>query len=163
MGYCEICGTESNSLVKVRTDGSVVSACQKCSKVGNVVEERDRKVRSHTFSRKRKLEKVSYEVIPNYASLINSQMGKRGINMKQLANTLNIKDTTLQKYLSNKVKMDVDTARKFENYFEIKLTQEVSSDISAQEDYMSEKSEPESEENLSLGELLMKKLKEGKK
>jgi len=97
--------TEASKLVKVRTDGSVVNACENCSKVGMVVEEKNRTVHSHTFSRRKTQERVNYEVISNYASLINSQMGKRGINMKQLANTLNIKDTTLQKYLSNKVKI----------------------------------------------------------
>lgn len=166
MGHCEFCGKESNSMVKVKIESSVMNACQSCSKLGKVVEE-DRQVYSHTFTqKKKKIDKNNVEVVQDYSSKINTVMGKRGINMKQLANTLNIKDTTLQKYLSGKVKMDVDTARKFENYFEIKLTEEVDASSSNASEYMEEKSlGAKGQENQadSLGDLLMRKLQEKNK
>lgn len=134
-----------------------MNACSKCKKLGKVIEEQPKNY-SHTFGKRKKREDVKLEVVSNYASIINKEMAKRSMNIKQLAMALNIKDTTLNKYLSNKVKMEIDTARKFENYFEIKLVEEVEN---VNPDEFITKEEVK-EEGMSLGDLLMKKLKEGK-
>ena len=114
---------------------------------------------NRTFKfKKNKYEKIQLDIVSNYLSLINSFLGKKGINLHQLARAVNVKESTLNKYFSGKIKLDIETAKKLENFFEIKLLEEVSEVNTA--DYMQSKDEDDdSNQSLSLGDLIKKQLK----
>ena len=154
MGTCEMCGSDSSSLRDARVAGTEMKLCANCSKHGNIVE--DRTAVSRTFYKKRRGEEIEFDVVENYASLINSELSKRNLNSHQLARAVNIKESSLHKYLSNKIKIDVLSAKKIETFLEITLTRQVESvNVS---DYIEE--EIQEDTSSSLGDLLMKQLKE---
>ncbi len=159
MVTCEFCGKEVSSTVVVRSAGSNLNACHNCKHLGNVVETNDLNPLSHSFRRIKKTTNTTFEVVQDYASQINRALANKGLNIKQLARVLNIKDTTLNKYCSGKIKPDVTTARKVESYFGIKLVEEVEA-VSINEDDYVEKDVKGDESDMSLGDMLMKKLKE---
>jgi uncharacterized protein (TIGR00270 family) len=154
MVACEMCGTDSSTLKEVRIAGTQMRVCNNCSRHGVSTEGKAQV--SRTFYKKKRGEEIEFDVVDNYASLINSELGKRGLTSHQLARTINVKESSLNKYLSNKIKIDIISAKKIETFLEITLTKEVQS-VNV-DDYMEEPEETES--NSSLGDLLMKQLKE---
>lgn len=156
MVACEMCGKDVPNLNNAVVAGTQMKVCSTCLRHGNSIEEKTEP--SKTFYRKKKAEEIEFAVIDNYASLVNSELSKRSMNVQQLARAINIKESSLNKYLSNKIKIDVLTAKKIEKFLEIILTKEVES-ISVR-DYMDD---VQDEEPTSLGDLLMKQLNEKKK
>lgn len=153
MVACEMCGKDVPTLNNAVVAGTQMKVCSSCLRHGNSIEEKVEP--SKTFYKKKKAQAIELAVVDNYASMINSELSKRSMNVQQLARAINIKESSLNKYLSNKIKIDVLTAKKIEKYLELSLTKEVES-VNVQ-DYMDEESQ---EEASSLGDLLMKQLKE---
>ena len=122
METCEMCGTTKDSLFNIKVAGSNMKVCSNCKSMGTVIEKE--KNYTHSFKKRTKLEKTSIEVIEKYAPIINRALAKKNYTVHQLARAINIKESSLQKYLTNKVHLDLDTARKLENFLEITLTEE---------------------------------------
>lgn len=145
-----MCGSSSESLVTIKVAGSNMRVCMSCSKMGKIVEEQ--KTRTHTFYHRKKDEGTVKEPKDNYASIINRELAKKGLNIHQLARAVNIKESNLSKYMLGKMKPDVDTIRKIEKFLEISLLQDVSSMGKFDEDdIMSDESE---NSGLTLGDLI---------
>jgi len=157
MAICELCGNNASSLIKINVAGSTVNTCNNCKSMGKVLNYEKKENQKHSFY-KRKKEITEYEVISNASSIVNSNIGKRGINIQQLARQLNIKESSLNKILSGKVSFDLSTARKLETFFEIKLTQEVEESNFNVEDIMNS----DDEKTDSLADMLRKKMQEKK-
>jgi len=96
------------------------------------------------------------DVVSNYAALINATLSKKGLNLHQLARALNIKESTINKYTSGKLKPDVDTARKIQHFLEIKLLEE-KEEVDTQ-DFMSRGDSS----SLSLGDMLKREMEKKK-
>ena len=103
MVACEMCGTDSSGLKEVRIAGTQMRVCNNCSRHG--VSTEDKPAVSRTFYKKSRGEEIEFEVVENYASLVNSELGKKGINSHQLARAINVKESSLHKYLSSKIKI----------------------------------------------------------
>ena len=145
-----MCGSEANSLNNIQVAGSTMKVCNSCKNMGHSVHEEKK---AHTFYKRHKDEETRIEPVENYSSLIERALAKRGLNHQQLARATNIKESNLNKYLSNKLKPDLETIKKIEKFLEIPLTEEVSGgsfDMS---------SLSEDNESLSLGDLIKKQLK----
>lgn len=152
MTVCELCGSKTDSkLVLVKIAGSTMNVCTKCKGLGKPVDMP--KAHSHLFLHKKK-EEVKLEVVPNFASIINSVMARKGLNIHQLARALNIKESTLNKYLNSKIRPDVETAQRIEKFFDIKLTKEYERDEPRYEDALLDKDEKSS--STTLGDLINK-------
>jgi uncharacterized protein (TIGR00270 family) len=158
MVTCEFCGKEVNSTVTVKVAGSTMQACFSCKGMGEVIE-KQKLDPTHTFYKRKKQTEVALDVVSNYSSLLNSALAKKGLNIKQLARALNIRESTINKYFTNKMKPDVETAKKLGKYLDVYILEEAVQ-ISAQ-DYMGDV-EYSDDENLSLGDLLIKKMGEKK-
>jgi len=156
MVSCELCGTQCESLVNVKISSSNLKVCNKCKSSGTLLDRNQESI-SHTFRRSKHETGTSLGVKNNYISLVNSTLAKKSLNFHQLAKATNIKESTLTKYLSSKIPLDVDTARKIEYFLEIKLIDEVENI-----DPKSFISQDDDSSPLSLGELLKKQL-EGNK
>lgn len=155
MATCEMCGKNAEKLTTIKVAGTNMRVCSNCRPMGKEVEEP--KARTHTFYHKKKEENIIIEPIDNYASEINKELSKRGYNLHQLARLANIKESNLNKYMTNKLKPDVQTLSKIEKALEIKLTTEVSSSNdykSLNENFISEE-----QEALTLGDLIKKQQK----
>ena len=153
MVTCEACGNETTKLVQVRISGSVMSVCGNCKSLGTLIDKTQGDL-SYSF---KKNQNENLEVISNYSSVINKELAKRGFDFHQLAKGTNIKESSLTKYLSGKIHLDVETARKIEHFLEIKLVTESSSvDIN---NFLNSSKEDTS---LSLGDLLKKQLESKK-
>lgn len=155
MGTCELCGKSSESLVNIKTAGTNMNVCYNCKNMGKETEKKENK----TFMfKKNKYEQTQLDVVSNSLSLINSSLAKKGINLHQLARAINVKESSLNKYFSGKIKLDLDIARKLENFFEIKLLEEIET-INPRDYMQNEDDENNSSQNLSLGDLIKKQLK----
>lgn len=159
MVICELCGKEISNPTRIEIAGTKMYACSSCKKMGKSLNEKNNGPSSHSFYRKKR-ETNEKEVISNATSIINSNLAKKGLNVQQLARILNIKESTLNKILSNKINLDLNIAQKLENYFEISLTQEAQGNNINTEDFMQDE---EKVEQSNLGDLLMQKLKEKNK
>ena len=119
MVSCELCGKETNSLTSIKVAGSTVRACSSCRHLGKRVQEQG--PQSHTFKKTKKTYAPTQEVVSNYAQAIQQGLSKKNINTHNLAKTLNIKESSLQKYLTSKVKPDLEVAKKIQTFLEITL------------------------------------------
>ena len=153
MVTCEMCGKEGN-ISRVSVEGTSMAVCDSCKSMGKSSEDYSSN-NSHTF-RKRTKTQVKDEVVVNFSSLINSSMAKKGFTAHQLARVINIKESSLNKYLSGKIKPDIDVARKIENFLEIKIVEQVEG--SEQIDTTDIIVDSDDTTGLSLGDLIKKQL-----
>jgi putative transcription factor len=153
MAVCELCGSQSQALTPIKVAGSTMSVCNSCKSMGK---EQFSTQKSHTFKR-RIHEKTQEEVVSNYSSMINSALAKKGLQIQQLARMLNIKESTLNKFFTGKIKPDIETAKKLERFFEIRLVEEVSS--SSQNFSEDVFLDDDDNSSLSLGDLIKKQMK----
>lgn len=154
MVTCEMCGNETSVLTSIKTAGSNMSVCNSCKNMGELVHKP--KQTTHTFKRTKKNGESHYEVVNNYVSIIHSAMGKKGLNMTQLARATNIKESTLQNYLKETIKLDVDTARRIQKFLEIKIVYECSNeeDVNSDDFIVDDKNSGA----LSLGDLIKQQM-----
>jgi uncharacterized protein (TIGR00270 family) len=155
MTTCELCGKEVSKVIDIEVVGSKMRACDKCKKLGKIVEKDNKNNLKHSFRKKKKIN-IESEVVSDYERILNQALSKSGLNIHQLAKALNIKESSLNKYFSGKIKPDVDTAIIIGRYLEIDLVEDRESEEVDEEDYMNDKEES----SQNLGDLLMKKLKE---
>lgn len=155
MATCEMCGSDSNSLTIIKVAGSTMSVCSSCRKMGSDVFGGGKS--AHTFKRSLKSELIE-TVIPNFQSEIQKGMNKKKIDVHQLARVINIKESTLNNYLSGKIKPDLSHAKKIGIFLDVYLIEEINSS-SSDEDFMSDNS---SSSSLSLGDLIKKQMESKK-
>lgn len=159
MSTCELCGTSVNySLLSVKIAGGLVSVCKGCKEMGTAVDSIPTNL-SHTFRRRKNEVLTKEEVVKNFNSVVNSSLAKKGLNIQQLARMLNIKESTLNKMLTGKIQPDIQTAKRLENFFEIKLVEIVDVDNEDFSDSIVSESDTTA---VTLGDLL-KKAKEKNK
>ncbi|MFW5705006.1 MAG: helix-turn-helix domain-containing protein [Nanoarchaeota archaeon] len=152
MAICELCGEDTN-LKNTRVEGSVVKACHRCQRLGKVLEE-DTSA-SHSFYRKKKT-RTEFVVVDDFQARVSRAMAKQSLDAKKLGLKSNIKESSLTKYLSGKIPIDVDTARKLEKSLGITLVEEGEvSEINA-DDFTVDSGDSS---GLSLGDLIAKQMK----
>lgn len=128
MAACELCGENSSVLSLTRIAGTTMKVCDKCKNMGKNLE--PGKNPEFTFRHRVKEEDVVFEVVSDYSLKINQGMQKKSLNIHQLARAVNIRESTLTKYTTNKIKPDIESAHKIERFLEIKLTEEFKNDNS---------------------------------
>lgn len=153
MVSCELCGKTNVSTKKVKVAGTQMDVCGSCNNFGSNVE-KDGPV-SHTFYKKLKNDDENLVVCSNYSSKINSALAKRELTMHHLAKSLNIKESMINKIILGKLQPEIETAKRIENFLEIKLL-EPSEPVKV-EDYMA--SEKKDNSPSTLGDLLKEQLK----
>jgi uncharacterized protein (TIGR00270 family) len=125
---CELCGKNANEGFRVRLEGSVVSACEGCSKLGEIVS----KVKTETPKPKHKAivseankpeirTEVEFELIEGYGAKIKAAREKRNLSQEDLGKLLNEPHSLVHRIELGKYEPSPDMARKFEHKLGIKL------------------------------------------
>lgn len=122
MVTCELCGDSAISVTLTKIAGTNMKVCDKCKNMGKSLE--PQKDQEHIFRHRLKEEDAKIEVISDFSQKINSAMQKKSLNLHQLAKSTNIRESTINKYITNKIKPDLENARKIEKILDIKLTEE---------------------------------------
>jgi len=151
-----MCGKTTENINKVNIAGSVMGVCNSCKNLGKS-EEIKNSQNSYSFYHKKREENNNYILIDNYPSLINSSLAKKDLTVHHLARALNIKESLLHKVLTNKFELEIDLAKKIENFLDIKLViidDQKNSDLNIDE-IISKEEEPKSQ---NLADLIKEKL-----
>lgn len=122
MVTCELCGENTSVVSLTRIAGTAMKVCSKCEKMGINLE--PNKTKEHTFRHNLKQDEIKLEVTNNYSMLINKGMQIKKIDVHILARSTNIRESTLTKYTTNKIKPDIESAKKIEKFLDIKLIEE---------------------------------------
>lgn len=162
MVVCEMCGKEVSSIVQAKVAGTQMGVCDSCKYMGNVIETEDKRVKTHTFYKKKK-NQVKFDLVSNYVSIVNSALAKKGLDVHHLARAVNIKESSLHKYFTGKFKPEVEVARKLEGFLDIKIVEEVEGDEMSAMDIEDLKANSASSSTLSLGDLIKEQLKKENK
>lgn len=154
MVICEITGKETKNPVKIKVAGTILTVDISQKHMGELIDSKKGQS-SHTFTRRIKTQ-VNEEVVENFQSTINKELARKKLNLHQLARMINIKESTLNKIFSGKIKPDLELARKLERFFEVTLVEEVesSSNDFSLDDVMVDDSSSNS--GFTLGDLIKK-------
>jgi uncharacterized protein (TIGR00270 family) len=149
MGSCELCGAKTNSLKQIKIGGSNMMVCNSCLPLGSEV---SIKKESHTFRKKHKINVSKEEILENYNSLIQSALVKKNIDVHMLSRAVNIRESQMNKFLSKKIRPDIQTAKKIAAFLEINLVRDVEYN---EDNYLNDEEEIYSN---SLGDLIKNQL-----
>lgn len=118
MGTCELCGKNTH-LVTARVDGADLQVCSSCGSYG--------KVMKRPVIVKRPVKTFKPEVleliVPDYAKIVGNARRKLGVTQKEFAESLNEKESVMQKVESGSFKPSIALARKLEKRLGIKLVE----------------------------------------
>ncbi len=151
MGTCELCGALKVNLKKIKTNGTELMVCQNCIGLGIVIED-PKKDHSFTFQKRKRIDISQEELIDDYNKKIQIGMQKKGIDLHQLAKAVNIKESQLSKFLSKKLKPDLNTAKKIQNFLDIDL---INLNDMEEKDFILDEN---TNSSYSLGDLIKKEL-----
>ena len=156
MTACEMCGNDVKFLTRIKIENSSMLVCNFCKPLGK---EDYTTNKTHTFKKIKRSRKPNYDVVSNYAQIIQSSLSKKGLNVKQLARVTNIKESSLNNYLKGSIKLDIETAKKIQKFLETNLVYECENDSDVKtEDFIND----ESPQKPSLGDLIQKQLNKNK-
>ncbi len=135
MFECEVCGRQTDKVIKRQIEGTTVSVCPACARYGSSVslfamkKREARQRRRHVQARRRKLHAVKdlyerYEVVENYHLIIRRRREELGMKQKDFAKRLGIKESMLQKMEAGKFIPDIPTCMKIEAILGVKILRE---------------------------------------
>jgi uncharacterized protein (TIGR00270 family) len=165
---CEICGNESNRLVKRLIEGVEMYVCEECQDLGVPVKKTRQKKTEKVVSRNRpeviasksyersterqETERPKYtpkqEVIkPDACEILQQTRAKQGLSIQQFADAIQEKQNYYARIERGKVALPLSLAKRIEEKYRIKLTEviETSEDIETAKiykDYFTEDNEP---------------------
>ncbi|MFB6213330.1 MAG: multiprotein bridging factor aMBF1 [Candidatus Nanohaloarchaea archaeon] len=117
MPSCELCGTDEDSLTKVKIEGARMNVCDSCTEMGEEVKTGKKKKQ-----RKRKSSPRTRQVlVDDYGDRIKEARESEGISIKELADELNEKSSLLSKVERGDLKPDNSLAGKLADRLEVKL------------------------------------------
>jgi putative transcription factor len=123
-----MCGKDTEDYFKIKTEGTILKVCIKCSKFGEVIEtvkSKPEKKIGKNLAVKPHLPEIVEELIEGYAEKIKSKREKLGLTQKELAMKINEKESIIHKIESSHFTPSVELARKFERFLSIKIVEEV--------------------------------------
>lgn len=125
---CEMCGEEKLHLYKALVEGSLLSVCENCRKYGEVLSLEKPKFeepKKEKLKQEQKKEEEKQEiVIDDYAIRIREAREGKGLTQEELAKAIAEKESVIHKLESNQVVPSLKLAKKLEQFFRIKLTEE---------------------------------------
>lgn len=141
--FCEMCGQQTNKVIRIRVEGAVMEACEKCARLGTPVDPPRKepaqyqvKIPSPVFNpppkkvpiQKRPAKPVArqpdvehVEINPDFASIIKSAREKMSWTQDDLASKMMEKKNVLSSMERGVLRPDVKTARKLEKILGVSL------------------------------------------
>ena len=123
MSNCDLCGKDSE-LFKARIEGSLVDACERCSRFGEVLWKLE-EIKPEIKSRKIE-EEDSESIIENYDKIIRKERERRGLKQDELALKLNERESLIRKIENKEIMPSLRIAKKLETFFDVKLIENIS-------------------------------------
>ena len=119
MSSCELCGRDQDSLKKAKIEGATLKVCDSCAEMGETVEtqskKRKKKKKSRNSSRKSKV------LTSGYGDKIKQAREGEKLSIKEVADSLNEKESVIKKIEREDLKPEKSLAQKLENKFGISL------------------------------------------
>jgi len=116
-----MCGSESDSLKKIKIEGTILKACESCASMGEEVgtsskkKKRKKKTRSST-------KRSSKDVLVNdYGEKIKKARENKQLSIQEVADDLNEKESLLKKLEQQQLKPDKPLASKLSDKFGVTL------------------------------------------
>jgi putative transcription factor len=157
---CDMCGKKNISPTKTKIEGTIMTTCSDCSKYGETLIDPTKRVNNFTTSRPR-TQRVDPEankfVVRDYSVLVKQARELKGLKQEQVAKALNEKESIIHKVESGTFKPSFRLAQKLENFFSIKLIEEVKESVPMQ-NFDEQVSSP-----LTMEEAMLAALKKAKK
>ncbi len=123
MSNCDLCGKDFE-LFKTRIEGSLVDACERCSKFGEVLW-RIEDIKSEIKTKK--IDDEDWEnIVEDYDKIIRKEREKIGLKQDELAKKLNEKESLIQKIENKQIMPNLKIAKKMEKFFGVKLIENIS-------------------------------------
>jgi putative transcription factor len=131
---CEMCGSQTQVLLKTNIEGSVLNVCRECASFGKIVGE----IRPQPRRSKKKQEAKAapsrpqareeqepiYMIVPGFARKIKNARERKGLDQKKFAKKINEKDSLIHKLETAALEPSIKLARKIEKFLGITLVQE---------------------------------------
>lgn len=121
---CELCGKQVPHTVRVRLEGTVISACKGCAKAGEIVEE----PKPAKTTRRKPVQPtaeftldVEYDLVDGYGAKVKSARERRGWTQEDLGKLVNEPHSLIHRIELGKYEPSPETARKLEIKLDAKL------------------------------------------
>ncbi|WP_292461163.1 multiprotein bridging factor aMBF1 [Methanothermococcus sp.] len=132
---CELCGKEVNKLRTVKIEGVEMQVCDECAKFGVSPKSYSRKPKKFlgrgapqtkkTIRRpKRDLFDSLKMIVEDYGDVIKEARMKKGMDLKELAKRVGIKESTLHKIERNELEPEEKYVKRLEKELNITLYEE---------------------------------------
>ena len=121
MASCQLCGRDVDSLKKAKIEGATLKVCDSCADMGETVETKSKK-KKRKKKKKRTSSKRSSEVLTsNYGEMIKNAREEEKLSIKEVADSLNEKESVIKKIEGEDLKPEKSLASKLEKKFGIEL------------------------------------------
>ncbi len=124
---CELCGKKIEEPYVILLEGSEVKVCKDCSVYGKI---KKKPLEKKSFKKTNKPLRVEEskvelveEIVFDYDKKLKNAIFKENQKLEVLAKKLNMKESELRALESGHRKPSIETARKLEKYFKIKLVE----------------------------------------
>jgi putative transcription factor len=124
-----MCGNEGN-IKPAMVEGVQMQLCPSCMQFGKEVKETPQ-ARARRFGARQERKEPELAIVGDYARRIKAAVDKTGKKHEDVAKELNIKDSLLSHFTTGKRKPSIETARKLEKRFGIKLVFELHEETSS--------------------------------
>lgn len=126
MPSCELCGTEEDSLTKVKIEGAKLKACSTCEDMGEEVETESKgnqtRKKKKTKKKNRTKRAGDQKVLVNdYGTRVKESRESEKLSISELADSMNIKASVLKKIEREEFKPDKTLAQSLSKRLDIEL------------------------------------------
>ncbi len=118
MALCEVCG-EKPAVKRVRLEGTVLDACEKCSRGGSELPRMPERLAAPKAV-SRSFEGEALTLVPNFSKLVRNAREARELTREQVARELREKESVIAR-TERGTTPPIPVARKLEKFFKIKL------------------------------------------
>lgn len=142
-----MCGTETDELTTIQTEGTKLQVCSNCTEFGTVIQEETTssggqtqtstkgsggsqtvsggRSKSRSKPRESALDRME-TLAPDYDDRVRGARESRGLTQEDLAKQLNEKASLIRKIEGGSMQPDEDVRKKLERALDITLTEEIS-------------------------------------
>ena len=125
---CELCGAETNELVEVVIEGSILKVCKNCARFGKIKKEKKTSTFDHMKNKENPIKEVrETELIisPDAKEKIKKYRESLGLTREELAKRLGVKVNVIEKLERGNYSIDIKEVQKLEKKLKLKLTEEL--------------------------------------
>jgi len=156
---CEMCGKVCDLFHKTNVEGSILNLCENCSSYGTILEIVKDEIPEEIIPEKKKIEDREL-IIDGFGALIRERREKRKMTQEEVAKAIAEKESVIRSVESESIPMGFKLAKKFEQFFKIKLIY-LESELSKMDNFVQKKVDIH-DENVTIGDLIKAKMANSK-